>query len=181
MRIGIDISQIVYEGTGVANYTKSLMENLLRVDKKKSNYILFASSLRRRKWLNGYMAKLLKKYKNVSGKTYPLPPALLDFLWNRLHIFPIEWFIGPVDVFLSSDWTQPPTIKAKKVTTVHDLTPLKFPKEMHPKIVAVHKRRMKWVKKECDLIMADSKATKKDLVEIIGIPEKKIRVIYLGY
>ena len=71
-------------------------------------------------------------------------------------------------------------MKAKKVTTVHDLTTWKFPKSMHPKIVATHKRRMKWVKKEIDLVIADSKATKKDLVEIIGIPEEKIGVVYLG-
>jgi len=161
----------------VANYTKSLVEHLLEID-RENEYVLFFTSFRQR--LDSLSINELTSSR-VEVKQFKIPQTLLEFLWNRLHIFPIEWFIGPVDVFLSSDWTQPPTIKAKKVTTVHDLTPLKFPKEMHPKITAVHKRRMNWVKKECDLIMADSKATKKDLVEIIGVPEKKIRVIYLGY
>ena len=179
MRIGIDISQTVFEGTGVANYTKSLVENLLKID-KKNTYVLFGASLRKRKLLNCYLARLLKRFDNVSGRIYPFPPTFLEFLWNKLHIFPIEWFIGPVDVFLSSDWTQPPTIKAKKVTTVHDLTPWKFPQEAHPRIVAVHKRRMKWVKKECDLIICDSQSTKEDVKEIFGIEEKRLRVVYLG-
>ena len=174
MKIGIDISQIVYEGTGVANYTRNLVENLLKID-KKNEYVLFFSSLRRK-----FIPKFPIPNSQFQIKTFRIPPTFLEFLWNKLHIFPIEWFVGKVDVFLSSDWTQPPTLKAKKVTVVHDLTCWKFPNQMHPRIVAVQKRRMKWVKKECDLIIADSQATKRDLVEIIGIPEKKIRVVYLG-
>ena len=175
MKIGIDISQIVYEGTGVANYTRNLVENLLRID-KENEYILFFSSLRRR------YKKLKIKYKKhkVKIKKFKIPPTFLDILWNRLHIFPIEWFIGKVDVFFSSDWTQPPTISAKKVTTIHDLSIFKFPKEHHPKIVATQKRRLKWVKKECDLVICDSESTKKDVMEILKIPEDKLRVVYPG-
>jgi len=46
MKIGIDISQIAYEGTGVANFLSNLVSNLLKFD-KKNEYILFYSSLRR--------------------------------------------------------------------------------------------------------------------------------------
>ncbi|KKW11024.1 MAG: hypothetical protein UY49_C0009G0001, partial [Microgenomates group bacterium GW2011_GWC1_49_7] len=34
MKIGIDISQIVHEGTGVATYVRRMVESLLKVDKK---------------------------------------------------------------------------------------------------------------------------------------------------
>jgi len=176
MRIGIDISQVVYEGTGVANYTKKLVSTLLKID-KKNDYVLFFASLRRS--LERSFIKKLKSSR-VKIKQFKIPPTLLDFLWNRLHIFPIEWFIGRVDVFFSSDWIQPPAQKAKLVTTIHDLTPWLYPQTLHPKIVATHKRRMKWVKKECKLIICDSEAIKKDVVRILGIPEKKLRVVYLG-
>lgn len=159
MKVGIDISQIVYEGTGVATYTKNLIEWLLKVD-QKNNYVFFGSSLRRRQ--KGF---------------WPIPPTVLDILWNRLHILPVENFIGKVDVFHSSDWTQPPT-KAKKVTTIHDLVVYKYPESSHPKIVETQRRRLEWVKKECDLIIAVSESTKKDIVEILKIPEEKIKVIY---
>ena len=159
MKVGIDISQIVYEGTGVGNYTKNLIEWLPKVD-PRNNYIFFGSSLRRRQ--KGF---------------WPIPPTLLDILWNRLHIFPVENFIGKIDVFHSSDWTQPPT-KAKKVTTIHDLVVYKYPESLHPQIVTVQRRRLELVKKECDLIIAISQNTKKDIIEILKIPEEKIRVIY---
>ena len=94
-----------------------------------------------------------------------------------MHIFPVENLIGNVDVFHSSDWTQPPS-KAKRVTTIHDLVVYKYPQSSHPKIIAAQKRRLEWVKKECDLIIAVSQSTKKDIIEILKIPEEKIRVIY---
>jgi glycosyltransferase involved in cell wall biosynthesis len=88
---------------------------------------------------------------------------------------PIEKLIGRVDVFHSSDWTQPPT-RAFKVTTVHDLIPLKFPKLVHPQIVAVHQRRLVWVKREVDRVIVPSTQTKEDLVNF-GVPGDKIRLI----
>ncbi|MBM3205751.1 glycosyltransferase family 4 protein [Candidatus Shapirobacteria bacterium] len=165
MKIGIDISQIVY-GTGVSFYTKNLVENLLRID-KKNEYRLFFSSLRQN----------LKYNFSAKVKKFKIPPTLLELLWNQWHLFPVENFIGKVDVFHASDWTQPPT-KAAKVTTIHDFGFLKYPQTAHPKIKAVMERRFQWIKKEIDLVIAVSKATQKDIMEILGLPEKKIKVVY---
>lgn len=175
MRIGIDISQLAYPQTGVANYLGNLVENLLKID-RKNEYVLFFSSLRGQ--LKNENLKM--KNDNVKLKTFKMPPTLLDFMWNRLHIFPIEWLIGDVDVFISSDWTQPPTKKAKSVTILYDLLIYKYPQEMHPKIVATQKRRLRWVAKECDQIICISEATKKNAMEILGIEEKKLKVVYPG-
>ncbi len=181
MKIGIDISQIAYQGTGVANYTKSLVENLLKID-KGNEYILFGASLRKKKLLDDYLGQF-KNNKNVIAKTFYLPPLFLEFLWNKLHIFPIERLIGKIDVFHSSDWLQPPT-KARKTTTLHDLIVYKYSESFQQtgghNIVVNQKRRLKWVKKECNLIICDSEATKKDAIEILDIPEEKLKVIYPG-
>jgi len=172
MKIGLDISQIVY-GTGVSVYTKNLMEALLKID-KENEYVLFFSSLRQRLT---QISNLKTQNQNLNLKTFRIPPTLLEILWNKFHIWPVENFIDKVDVFHSSDWTQPPT-KAAKVTTIHDFGFIKYPEVSHPKIKAVMTRRFKWIKREVDLIIAVSQATKKDIVEILGIPEEKIRVIY---
>lgn len=170
MRIGIDISQIVFEGTGVATYTRNLVENLLKID-DKNRYVFFGASLRRSQSLRDFA---------YSPKTIlPIPPAGLSLLWNDWHIFPVENFIGMVDVFHSSDWTQPPT-KAKKVTTIHDLIVYKSPESSHPKIIETQQKRLEWIRKECDLIIVDSQSTQMDCQEILGIPREKTRVIYLA-
>lgn len=186
MKVGIDISPIVYE-TGVSWYTKNLVKALLKID-KTDEFVLFGGSLRRLKKLgtalsNYHTTPIPQKgigqavRGSYSVKALPIPPTLADFLWNRLHVFPIEWLIGKVDVFHSSDWTQPPS-RAYKVTTIHDLVPLRFPEISHPKIVGAHKARLKWVKKEVDKIIAVSEFTKKEIVELLDIDPTRIAVIH---
>jgi glycosyltransferase involved in cell wall biosynthesis len=164
MRIAIDVSQIVY-GTGVSQYTIELVKNLLKLD-KENEYVLFAGALRRKE-------DILKIF--PQARVFPIPPTLGDFVWNRLHRFPIEKLIGKVDVFHTSDWTEPPS-QAFKVTTVHDLIPLRFPKMIHKKIREVHVRRLEWVKKESKRIIVPSTSTKEDLMSF-GVNADRIRVI----
>ncbi len=171
MKIGIDISQIVY-GTGVSDYTKNLVKNLLAID-KKNDYLLFAGSLRKRKSLELFSHSLKS---NFQSKFFSFPPILADLVWNRWHILPIETLIGKLDLFHSSDWTQPPA-RALKVTTIHDLAPFKFPQLTPRKILSVHRARLGWIKKEVDIIIAVSQSTKEDLLEL-GFPEKKIKVVH---
>lgn len=179
MTIGIDISQTAYSGTGVGTYVKNLVESLVKID-KENEYVLFFSSLRKN-FSREAGSSFARQFSNpkVKIKTFRIPPLFLDFLWNKLHVFPIEWFIGDVDVFISSDWTQPPS-SAKKVTVLYDLIVFKFPAETDKMIVDTQKRRLRWVKKECDAILCISQATKKDAIEILGIEEKRLHVVSPG-
>ncbi|KKR31914.1 MAG: Glycosyl transferase group 1 [Candidatus Gottesmanbacteria bacterium GW2011_GWC2_39_8] len=171
MKIGIDISQSAYTATGVGQYTINLVKSLLEQD-NENEYKLFFSSLRRSvpEQLTEF-SKLIKRYR--------LPPRVLEVFWNRLHVLPIEKLIGEVDVFHSSDWLEPPG-RVVKVTTVHDLVAYRYPETLHARIVSMQKRKLHFAKKETKLFIADSISTKKDMVEILGIDEKRIRVIYLG-
>lgn len=177
MKIGIDISQTVY-GTGVGNFVLHLVEKLTEVD-SENDYILFGSSLRQRGMLIA-LRNTYKGKKHVSFKIYPFPPAFLDLVWNRVHVFPIENFIGDVDVFISSDWTQPPVKQARNVTVIYDMIVYKHPNETAKHIIDVQTRKWKWVKKEIDMVICISEATKKDAMAILGLPGEKFRVVYPG-
>ncbi|SRR5436190_10280390 len=176
MKIGIDISQLAYEGTGVANYLLHLIQELIRQD-NKNEYVLFYSSLRRNFQFSIFN---FQSNHNVTIKKFKIPLGLLDLLWNKLHIVPIEWLIGDVDIFISSDWIEPPALKAKKATILYDVIVYKYPEETAKKIIEVQKRKLAWVKKESDIVFCISESTKKDAMEILGIEEKKLHVIYPG-
>ena len=180
LRIGIDVSQITY-GTGVSNYTKLLVEHLLKID-NKNQYVIFGSALRAHSKLVEFSKTLLEKYKNVEFHTPFIPPAVLEPLWNIFALYPIESFIGEVDVFHTSDWIQPPfkNKNTKIVTTIHDMTPSLFPASVHKKIIAAQKRSQKKIKKRTDLIFADSQTTKDDIHKFLDIPQEKIKVVYLA-
>lgn len=178
MRIGIDVSQLAYENTGVANYLQNLLLHLLQID-KENEYILFFSSLRGS--IPSQILDLRAVHANVQLKSFPLPPTLLDLLWNRLHVFPIEWFIGKVDVFISSDWTEPPVTRAKKATILYDLIVYKYPDETDKKIIDTQKRKLQWVKKESSMVFCISRSTMDDAKNILKIPDNCLKVLYPGF
>lgn len=176
MKIGIDISQLAYKNTGVAKYLRNLVENLLKID-KKNEYILFYSSLRRKidpEILN------LKNKGNVKIKTFDFPPTAMDILWNKFHIMPIEKFVGDIDLFITSDWTEPPVKSLKKATILYDLIVYTKPEETDKKIVQTQRKKLEWVKKESNIVFCISEATKQDAINILGIDEKKLKVTYPG-
>jgi len=93
MKIGIDISQSIYEGTGVGEYTVRLVEKLLEID-EKNEYMLFFSNRKKFSIFNFQFSKNPKiRNTKYQIRIFRIPIQLLEFLWNRLHVFPIEWFI----------------------------------------------------------------------------------------
>lgn len=170
MKIGIDISQIVYPG-GVGVYLKNLINNLLRID-HQNQYLIFGTSLRKHEVLKKSFSNLRLQKKYCS-----LPLTLAEILFNKVHFPPIEVFTGKLDVLHTSDWIEP-RASCPKVTTVHDLAPVIYPQLHDSKIVTVFKRKLELVKKESALIIAVSKSTKKDLMDRMGIEEKRIKVVY---
>lgn len=180
MKIGIDISQIIYEGTGVSRFTKGLVNSILNYD-ATNEWIFFFSSLRRK--LNTKLEnKILHKgHKLIKWK---LPPALLSFFWNDLHAFSKSYMLHVasfknLDWFITSDWVEPP-LPVKKATIVHDLVYLRYPETVDSKILATQKKRLSWVKKESKIIFADSQTTKDDLEDLLKIDSEKIYVNYPG-
>lgn len=175
MRIGIDISQVAYSGTGVARFTEGLIKAICRYD-DQNEWVFFFSSLR-----NSFNRELKKNIENKNFKLvrYRFPPTLLSWLWNKLHFFDVEKLIGNADWFITSDWTQPPSV-SKIATVVHDLVFMRYPETQPELIKNTQKNRLNWVVKETSIIFADSYATKKDLIEMLELSKSRIKVNYPG-
>jgi len=178
MIIGVDVTMLVYAGSGVANYTFNLVKTLLEID-KKNEYRLFYSSFRRPK--NFYYLDELKK---LGGKIFAFrfPPSLLQLWWSKLDIVPVEWLIGKVDVYFSSDFLRPPLFPGTKgMTTVHDLTWKIYPEYHEQRIIDAHATKLKKTIKYNDAVLVDSISTKNDLSKYYPEIEKpKIQVVYPG-
>lgn len=174
MKVAIDVSQLAYQNTGVAGYLKHLVLELVK--NESVEFVLFFSSLR------GSLPEsidALARQKNVTLKKIKLPPSVLNIIWNVIHKVPIETFIGPIDMLITSDWTEPPS-KAKKATILYDLIIFKSPEETSKKIINVQKKKLEWVKKESDMVFCISEATKNDAIQILGLRPERIKVIYPG-
>ncbi len=176
MKIGIDISQIVYQGTGVARFTEGLVKAILNND-KKNQWRFFFSSLRSE--LNKDLGeKILQKgHQLVKWK---IPNTFLSFLWNDLHHLSKSFMtyfscFNDLDWFITSDWTEPP-LTIKKATVVHDLVYCRYPETLAKKIRKTQEKRLTLIKEESRLIFVDSKTTRDDLINFIKIDKKRVVV-----
>lgn len=160
MKIALDISQIVYEGTGVARFTYHLVKSILAQD-TGHEWTFFFSSLKRE--LNADIVKGIRGSKHNLIRWY-IPPRLLSTLWNEPLWRDIAPIPGKFDLFISSDWTQPPTKIAKtRATVVHDVIFRKLPETVDPLIISTQTKRVSRVINECRIIWCDSKSTATDL------------------
>ena len=178
MNIGIDVSMLVYQGSGVATYTYNLVKNLLKID-NNNKYHLVYSSLRRPQSIS----KILDEYRLLGAKVVdlPVPPRGLNFIWNKMYLIPVEWFTGKLDVYHSSDFLRPPLLDGTRgVTTIHDLTWKKFPQFHTRDIIEGHARKLQKTIKFGDSIIVDSKKTLEDLNKYYKNIKNEIDLIPLG-
>jgi glycosyltransferase involved in cell wall biosynthesis len=68
----------------------------------------------------------------------------------------------------------------RSVVTVHDLIFMRFPEYFGRVSRTIYKAKLKYACRVADKIVAVSKRTKDDLVELLGISPKKIEVVYQG-
>ncbi len=177
MNIGIDISMLVYRGSGVATYTFNLVKHLLLID-KKNTYHLFYSSFRRPAHFT-----YLDDLRAVGAQIHdlPFPPRILKFCWNTTQIMPVEWYTGKVDIFHSSDFLRPPlSVGTRGVTTIHDLTWKKYPQYHTQDIIVAHERKLERTIKHNDVIIVDSQKTKEDLYYYYPHAKNPVFTVPLG-
>lgn len=112
---------------------------------------------------------------------YQARKVLADFPIYSLKeqiFFPRLLAQNPVDVFHVPHYNAPLGLRGSLAVTVHDLIHLRFPPS---RLAYLYARGMfEAVLRKARRVIADSEHTKKDILELIGIREEKIRVIYPG-
>ncbi len=176
MHIGIDVSQIAHEGTGVARFMGGLIDAILTHEKVHTWKFLYYS-LRR-----SFPTLLRKRIRRMGHElcVYPIAPTFVSMIWNDIHKFPVEYVLRNMDWFISSDWVEPPSVNARKATIVHDLAFIRYPETVHPTIRINQQRRLKWIERESHHIFTDSEATRSDVLKYYQISPRQISVNYPG-
>lgn len=122
----------------------------------------------------------------VSGEKYQHIENIPDVFHAANRLFAVTKRVTTIkskhkpDVFhLTTPW--PVRMSGvKSVVTIHDLIPLKVPfTTLDMKNHFYH--LFKWAAESADMIFSVSEHTKKDIMEIYGVPEEKIQVTYQSY
>lgn len=176
MHIGIDISSAVNQKAGIGRYTHKLVEHLLEID-NQNEYALF--TFYREK---GSQEVCFKPNPRLKQKSFSFPGRAFRLMLFSLYKIgiPLDFLVGKVDIFHSPDLVFPALKRTKSILTIHDLAFILFPecytllnRQYLKSMVPLSARR-------ASKIIADSQSAKQNIIELLSIPEGKIKVIPCG-
>lgn len=177
MIIGIDVTSALTQGGGIGRYTRELVQALATVDEKNS-YRLFSA----KPPTQLPVPEPLPQTTNFDHQPAPLDERWLYRLWYRLRLpLPVQWVTGQLDLFHSPDFVLPPVNgRIPTLLTVHDLSFVHFPQVFPERLVNYLNQVVPWSIGRATHILADSAATRQDLLTIWRVPPEKVTVLYSG-
>jgi alpha-1,3-rhamnosyl/mannosyltransferase len=175
VRIVVDVSPLARPRTGIGNYIRGMMAGLAGAAGDEHELVAFGpSGPQGRERIKEALAGL-----DVEVRT-PLIPHGLRKAWSRSGRPAVERLVGRLDVFHFSDWMYPAQRGGLRATTIHDLVPLRFPEWVEPETLRLHGPKYANAAMTCDRIFVNSSFTGGEVVELLDVPEQRVRVAYPG-
>ncbi len=167
MHIGIDARLPFYQMGGISQSVLHLLPALAELD-GENQYTIFHS--------------------RRDGRFYI--PSSPNFqrrnLWTPCHHRLEPWSLSTellphrLDVLHSPDFIQPLWGAKRKVITIHDLNFIFYPEFLTRESLRYYAGQILAAVRRADAIAADSEATRRDLIERLGVPPEKVKTILLA-
>ena len=171
MRVALDATPLLGTRTGVGVFTEHALEALQARDDLAVS--AFAISWRRRRGIREHLPA------GVRALDTPMPARPLHWSWARRPFPPLEWFVGRQDVVHGTNYVVPPTRRAARVVTVHDLTSVRFPElcddytRRFPDLVRAAVGEGAWVH-------TPSRFVADEVVDLLGADPERVRPVHHG-
>jgi glycosyltransferase involved in cell wall biosynthesis len=173
-RIGIDYTAAVRQRAGIGRYTRNLVGALAQLD-AANEYVLFAASGAR------HAGDSSRWPRNFHLRRIPVSDRWLQVLWQRLRLpVRVQLVTGRLDLFHSPDFVLPPVGRIPALVTVHDLSFLRFPECFVPGFAGYLRAAVSRAVTRADHVIADSASTRADLIDLMGVDESRVTVVYPG-
>lgn len=171
--IAIDFTSALHQGAGIGRLVREQIQALAKID-TTTPYRLFASGTSE--------PPVLDLPSNFTWACTRISSTNLMRLWYRLRLpVPVELLVGRIDLYHATDFVLPPTRSSTKtIVTVHDLSFERVPESASPRLKAFLQRNVPRSVSRATHIIADSSATKADLIELYGVKPEKISVVLSG-
>lgn len=171
MLIGIDASRATSSApTGTETYSRELIRGLVALDHKNRYRLYLRESV-----APDFFTKTLTRSPNYELRFIPFPR-----LWTHLRLS-YEMLTRAPDVLWIPAHVLPPIHPHRSIVTIHDLGHLHFP-QAHPFLQRLyHRWSTLWNVRTASHLLADSEATREDLVQRLNVPSEKITVVYPAF
>ncbi len=150
MKVGYDIAPLVIDNAGTARYVRGVLEELRHRDE-------------------------LDVHELSWGGPGRATAALRDVAWYPA-LLPMQ--SRSFDVLHCTTYRAPLAAPAPVVVTVHDLAAIRFPEHFTPWTRLYARTLLKRVLRSATRVLAVSEFTKRDVVELAGVPAERIDVGY---
>lgn len=164
MRIVVDGSCISLSKAGIGNYTYSLMKELLKIDCQNNYTLLAKPHMNESISFDGACNQLQRK--NIGRNIYKYLPMDIEGLNDSFDLYHEPNYI-------------PRPFKGKVVTTICDMS-YKLFSQYHPRRRVMMFNYFEHRMRNSDRIITISENSKQEIMELLKVPEEKIRVTYLG-
>ncbi len=168
-KIGIDARFCTDHSTGVGRHVEELIKNLAKLD-KDTQYVCFMKP------------EIAKNFK-IPGKNFKIEPTYSPhYSVSEQFSFLRQINYHNFDLMVFPQFNLPIFYRGKYVVTIHDLTLHLFPGKKKTDIFSrlAYKFIINRAVTKAKHIFAVSQNTKKDLIRILKVDQKKISVTYNG-
>ncbi len=169
--MAVDATPLLGTRTGVGRFCEGALGALAGLPQLDVD--VFAVTWRRRRRL----PPLVPAGIDVRQRAMPARP--LHVAWSRFRVPAIEWFVGPADVVHGTNYIVPPSRRAARVVTVHDLTTVRFP-ELCDAMSLRFPRLVRRAISDGAWVHTPSRFVADEVVEAFDADPERVRVVYHG-
>jgi glycosyltransferase involved in cell wall biosynthesis len=171
LRVALDATPLIGQRTGVGAFCLGALGGL--ADRSDVTVSAFAVSWRRRDWVRDALPA------GVSSQQRAMPARPLHWSWRHLGRPSAEWFLGQRDVVHGTNFVVPPTRRAGRVVTVHDLTALRFP-EMCDDATRAFPDLVRRAVRSGAFVHTPSAFVAGEVIEAFGADPDRVRAVHSG-
>jgi len=171
MNIGFDAKRAYHNQTGLGHYSRTLIQSLAENFAEHSYYLFNPKPSTTHKFTQKKIIEVLPQkllHKKISAAwrsnfiTKEIEQLQLDVFHGLSHELPLGL----------------QKLSVKKIVTIHDLIFEKYPHQFPFIDRIIYRKKFKYACQVADTVIAISKQTKQDLIELYNVPEKKIEICY---
>lgn len=169
MKVALELQPCCWTRSGIGTYTYELASRLKNVNNVEFEGNLFNFMGRRDN------AAALAGIEMPIRISKLFPYSIYRRLW---HVLPIKYndFFPKADLTVFFNFIVPPKIDGKVITYIHDLTYLRYPETMKQTNLDRLVKDISYSIERSDLILTVSEFTKKEMVELLGVPKERIDI-----
>lgn len=169
MKVSLELQPCCGQRSGIGNYTLELIKRL----EKRADLSL-----------QGTVFNFLGRNQNkeVDGFSFPvttfkaMPYGVYRRVWDKVPI-PYSALFPKADIHHFFNYIVPPGVEGKVLTTVYDLTYLRYPETMDQSNRLRLERGMERSLQRADAVVTDSYFVKEEIVTTLGYEESRVFVV----